>query len=439
MNSTPPLKHILVVASADLLGTDVARNRLLLERAVTLARASGASIELFHASTDPVLDVSLLTDKSEMRSSQRKAARRCANRLDELVQLVDRRGVNIRVRAQWGSSRVETILDRVRQGGADLVMKESAGHKFLLGILNNPDWELVRRSPVNVWFVKPGNPHLRGMLTAVGSGDPAGDVITDRDYGVFAESQKLASLLDVSNTPVHCFRVPSNAPSFAGYSPLIAEPGLRPGVVDEQKNVEMAQRVAARHGEMIESYARYFGLDTAAVVLRQGHPAEVIPTVAGERDAGLIVMGARSLSRMERITKAVSAEPVLAEANCDVLFVRTREEQDDEEADDPGEALMAQPEFDTDRALLDPEAVFGEPASVVDAAGYSRQFKRRILEAWRLDIEARNRLEEEGGRPARTGHADTLRAIRNAQARLERERRPPQDLTAAWAREAMLR
>ena len=74
--------------------------------------------------------------------------------------------------------------------------------------------------------------------------------------------------------------------------------------------------------------ARGCGATVSAAVLVDGDAAEALLEIAGERDAQLIVIGARQdVSLAERLLGTVAAE-VVRRADCDVLVVRPRRETD---------------------------------------------------------------------------------------------------------------
>lgn len=68
--------------------------------------------------------------------------------------------------------------------------------------------------------------------------------------------------------------------------------------------------------------ARECGVEVAATLLVDGEPAEALLTVAAERDADLLVVGARQdVSLAERLLGTVATE-VVRRAKCEVLIVR---------------------------------------------------------------------------------------------------------------------
>lgn len=129
-------------------------------------------------------------------------------------------------------------------------------------------------------------------------------------------------------------------------------------------------------------------------------------------------MGARNLVRRQRLFNNVTAEPVLAAAPCDVLFVKSGEISNavpqPEAPATPGEPL-----FDVERVIIDPAGSFKSPQAVVDAEGLSPAFRRRILSAWEQDINAEMMEESEGG-SVQPVNADMLDAINSARDRLDK-------------------
>jgi hypothetical protein len=143
----------------------------------------------------------------------------------------------------------------------------------------------------------------------------------------------------------------------------------------------------------------------------------VITSVASELDADLIVMGARSMSRLERMVRSVTVEPVLAEAECDILIVR-----DDDKRSGAAVARKAPvrgvPKYDVEKAVVTPQEAFRSPGEVAEMTEISVDLRHRILQAWEYDVRAALAEENEGG-PARDVDANAIDEIRDARARLE--------------------
>jgi nucleotide-binding universal stress UspA family protein len=70
------------------------------------------------------------------------------------------------------------------------------------------------------------------------------------------------------------------------------------------------------------------GLATAGVdfeaVIEEGRPADVLVAVARDRDAGLIVLGARRMGWLKALALGSTSHRVLHEAQCPVVIVHDR-------------------------------------------------------------------------------------------------------------------
>lgn len=182
------------------------------------------------------------------------------------------------------------------------------------------------------------------------------------------------------------------------------------------------RRVAEEHGNRLEAFADYLDIDLARVRVERGNPAKVVPEVAASMDADAIVMGARSLSRWQRAVKQVTAEPVLAKANCDVIFAKRLDDSRIPVANE--RPVHGAPVTDVEAAITRPDAVFSTPAAVVERSELSYSLREHILEAWEQDIRAKIVMQEEGGDPG-SADLDTLKEIQAAAADLARKKATP--------------
>ncbi|MFT7218888.1 MAG: hypothetical protein ACI8Z1_000500, partial [Candidatus Azotimanducaceae bacterium] len=49
--------------------------------------------------------------------------------------------------------KIETLLSVIESEAPDIVFMDSEHHNFFVGLFSNLEWELIRQSPVPVWFV----------------------------------------------------------------------------------------------------------------------------------------------------------------------------------------------------------------------------------------------------------------------------------------------
>ena len=407
------LERVLVVVSPDLVKPGAPMESALVTRALALAEATGCELEFFHVCYDSSLTQNFFTDADELRRAQEKAVDQDATLLAELVVRLNAHDVSVHYDTRWDSPRTDAILRKIHQSQPDLVMKQSREYGYFMGLFSNTDWDLVRRSPAHVWFVtENGKDRIERLVSAVGSNADEQDMFAAADFDVFRLANGIAAEFGAANYPVHAYQVPkalmysAYAPEFGGNAHLAGVP-LSPD--------QARREIARRHGQSIEAFAEYFHINPDRVRLAEGDPSEVVPRVAKSLDADLIVMAARNLSRWERLFQSVTAEPVLADAPCDVVFVKDAEDLSVPDASQP--ATQGIPAYDLEKAILDPARTFGSPRHLAGATEISEALRKRILHVWEQDVRAQMAEENEGG-PVQATSADLLAAINSAKASL---------------------
>lgn len=414
------LDRVLVVISPDLVKPGAPKESPLIARAIALAKATGCELEFFHVSYDDSVTLATFVSETDLLREREKILDRDATLMSELIVGLKAEGVSIQQDTRWDSPRTDAILRKIRESRPDLVMKQSRDADYIMGVTNNTDWDLIRQSPAHVWFVtEAGNDQIDCVVTALAGGaDGAADELrfSGVDYEAFRVANLIAGKFAARNFPVHAYQVPRGLNAYASYAPELGGPAYpQAGMISVDK---ARQEIASKHRRSIEAFARYFGLDPERVRLAEGHPSEVLPEAAKELSANLIVMAARNLSRWGRAFRSVTAEPVLADAPCDVLFVKDASDVSIPTATEP--PIQGIPSYDLDQAVMDPQRAFGSPQILVGKSEISTPMKKRILQLWEQDVRAQMTEENEGG-PVRATKADVLDAINRARTILRKE------------------
>jgi universal stress protein E len=407
---TTPIKRTLVVLQPDDALPSNAGQSEVLQRALWLAEATGCELELFHVCHEPSLELRLFANREEVHREKERLANEAALRVAELALGLQREGVEVSHEVRWDHPEPDAILRKIADSAPDIVMKQSRGPKFVLGLSDHTDWELLRKSAAHLWFVKQGNPAIDTVLTAVGGTFDDNEVVSQADYDLFELSGRITASLGAENLPVHSYQVP-RLYAYTTYAPAV------PGASGIPNQVKVWEEIARAHGSEIKKFARHFDIDPAQIRLSKGHPAEVMPELAASLNAGLVVMGARNLNRWERFFNSVSAEPVLSESPCDVLFIKDREGARVPSAEQRPRTVV--PDLDLEMAITHPEKAFNTPRAVVESSQLSPALRRRILDAWERDIRAQQRVENEGG-PVLPTEAGVLEEISDARDSLKR-------------------
>lgn len=404
------IERILVVVDPDRALAGQAGQQATVDRAVELAQASGARLELFHACYDPSLEMSLFATREDVNREKEKIANLAATRMAELGLNFKKKGIDVEHEVRWDNPESDAILRKIGESRPDLVLKPSRGPSYFLGLADNADWDLIRKSPCHLWLIREGDRPIKTVLSAIGSTLLDDDILTDADVEIFRIGTAVATAYGAKNVPVHSYQVP-RLPAYANYAPALE--GFVPLDAEDQE----WRQVSENHGKAVADFAARLGLSEDDIVVEQGHPAQVLPEIAKSRDAGLIVLGARHLGRWERLFAAVTAEPLLSETPCDVLFVKEQAGSEIPEAEERPKHGVS--EINLEMAITHPDEAFKTPEAVVHADQLSRDLRRRILDAWKLDIQAELDEEAEGG-PVKDTKAGLLREIDTARLELER-------------------
>ena len=416
MNDLPipsmSIDRVLVVIDQEQLLGDQPEYSDLLQRAVELAKATGCKLELFTACYEVSLGLNLFAGLDEVNQEKDRIINSATTRLSEIALEVKHHGVKVAHEVLWDHPYADALLRKIAKANPDLVMKRSQESKYVLGLVENPDWELIRKSPSHVWFVKQDAPDIKTILTVIGETTYDKDIISETDYRVFEIGNMLASNFGAKNVPVHSYQVPK-LPAYTTYAPTLAQAT----VVESQ--MENWDQVAKTHGQAIQKFAEQFDIDVDQVEIENGHPADTVPEKVKSLSAGLVVTGARNLGRWERLLRSVAAEPILSSVNCDVVFVKEAEGLSTPVAEE--KPRRGVPSVNIEMAIMRPDKTFESPESVVETEALTVDLRRRILEAWELDINRQLTAEDEGG-PVH-GHdalAETLMEINQAKESLAR-------------------
>lgn len=384
------INKVLVVLSPDLIRPDKPMQSTLIKRAVALAKITECELELFHTCFDASLEEGLLTSKEGLDYERNKLIDQDATRLAEMATRMKNECVDVKHEVRWDYPRTDAILRKIAQANPDLVLKQAREHSYLLGISSNTDWELARRSPAHVWFV---NEEVRGIdriVAAVGNkfGDPA-DITTAADYDLLRMAGMVRDTFKAEIYPVNAFQIPRMAVPNAAIAGAIT-----PVELSTIKQPDRA-KVVKMHKSVVSALARYFNIKTDNVHICEGKAQDVIPGVANAVNADLIVMGAQSIGRLERLISSVTVEPVMSESRCDIFVVRERDLERVPDAEKTPVYGIAQ--YDLQRAIINPEDTFESAKQVARLSELSVELRQRILQSWEYDIRAEMDEVDEGG------------------------------------------
>jgi universal stress protein E len=280
-------------------------------KAAQVARATGASLELFHGLTAPIWIGPPYTQNETPAQHVEHTRTRCLGRLERLAMRLRRQGITVTTAVESDYPAYEAIIRRARKFGADLIVADChAGRHLAPFLMQLTDWELLRHSPMPVLLVKNARPYRNPVVLA--AIDP---------LHAYAKPGKLdAEILDAGLTLKRAMRGTLHA-----MNAFPVPPGASPADQLDLMLADSLQKQAetiARKG--FEQVIRNFDLPRNRQHLVPEHPFDAIQNVARRTRADIVVMGAISRSGFKRLFIGNTAERVLDELRCDVLIVKPR-------------------------------------------------------------------------------------------------------------------
>jgi len=286
-----------------------------LAKAATLARRCGATLELFICDFDPSLSGQPFFDTDKLRHLREEFV---AERLEYLEQTADDlrdEGLAVETHVHWDNPSYRGIVRRVEESSPDLVVKDTHYHTVLRRTLfTNTDWNLIRTCPAPLLLAKPGDwPDTPRVLAAIDPGH-LGDKPAELDHDILEWSALVAARMGGEVHAVHAFFPAALLAATATLAGMPLASGLTSAEIVESER----KRIAGALADIVGGYP----LPAERVHLEQGAAAEVLPRLADQLNAALVVMGAVSRSRLQEVFLGSTAERVLDRIGCDVLVVK---------------------------------------------------------------------------------------------------------------------
>jgi universal stress protein E len=296
-------KNILFIAHS---GAD---QSAALKRALALAEYNGARLTVM----DVVEPEDELADAIKAQFNLDLEALLLEQRREELAALTTpyAQSGRILIQVRSGTPFIE-VIRAVQHNGYDLLIKAAEGPRGQADrLFGSTDMHLLRKAPCPVWIDRPCQPHpYRTILAAV---DPVGEAVN----GMYRLIMDLATSLGThEGGVVHV----AHAWNLQGESLLTSRrEHIQPSYLEHLREMTEA-RHKARLGWLVSAYD--LSLDMANVHLIEGKPAEVIPSLAHELRADVIVLGTAARVGVPGFLIGSTAEEILGSTQCSVLAVK---------------------------------------------------------------------------------------------------------------------
>lgn len=287
-----------------------------LAKAGRLAASAGARLVLFLCDFDQAMEGShfLHTEHLDRARADHLAERR--TRLEAMAAPLREQGLDVDVEAVYENPLHEALLAAAVRWHPDLVIMATHHHAWLeKATLTATDWQLIRTCPCPLLLVKerPWSAPYR-VAAAVDPGH-SHDEPAALDHAILAALEALTALEEGSEGwAVHA----SPELGALAYSAAMASvPAAIGSTVEDfsQDLMRIRRRAVMR---LVEGH----DIGPEHVQIREGRPEHELPAFAAEEELDVLVIGAVSRTRLERVFVGGTAERVLDRMPCDLLVIK---------------------------------------------------------------------------------------------------------------------
>jgi universal stress protein E len=285
------------------------QEQLAFNRAVYLARATGASLHLFVCAYDIAIGIATFLSGAQRQNIIRTVVDGNKVMVETLARKLAKDNIEVTTEVIWSRQASEAIIGALRASRCDLLIKKAKLHSRVQEVIfSHIDWNILRFSTCPVLLVKKGQWDEIGQVLAAVNAAPEDGVHKELNIKILKAARYLASMLNFELHLVSAYPAPPT------YLPLSSD-GKNP--VNYRK--KMSKMVAENTGK----FAREFSVEEEHVHLVEGPVDWVIPTVSRDIVAEFVVMGTVARQRMGGMALGNTAEHILDELNCDVLVLKS--------------------------------------------------------------------------------------------------------------------
>lgn len=264
-----------------------------------LAKACGMRVELFICGYSPQLVSSTLLNADKLERAKQGYVTDQKKLLATLAAPYIADGIDVTVKSSWDHPLYEGIVRQSLHSDARLVMKDTHYHSRLQrALFTNTDWHLIRSCPAPLWLVRADTPCEAPVVLA------AVDPMHEHDKPAALDARLVSEAFEFADElggVVHVFHA---------YNPFI--------------DPEDPKRIEAAHRQAMQELAEKLQIPGERLHVHAGNTVDLLPQVATDIGANVVVMGAVSRSRLEYAVVGSTAENVLDLLSCDVLIIKPK-------------------------------------------------------------------------------------------------------------------
>ncbi|MCH7817114.1 MAG: universal stress protein [Proteobacteria bacterium] len=287
------LSKILVIIEPDI------DSHGIMKKAMQLASYTESEVELMIADYSSYLEDGFYFDPLQAQALRYEHADQRINELEILAKPLRQGGLVVTVTTAWGNPPYAEIVGRIRDTKPSLVLKATRQHhKISSLLLSNEDWELIRYCPAPLLLAKGRQWRVNPLIVAAVDPNHMHEKPVALDDNIVSSASSMAA---ISGGQVHLFHSVCVPPIAEAHS--------------LQKNAE------AKRSKLTDLATRH-GICKTCCHWSTENVVNALPAKAKELKASVVVMGAVSRSRLDRILIGNTAEKVLDKLECDVLIIK---------------------------------------------------------------------------------------------------------------------
>jgi len=291
-------------------------NKLVIQRVLAVIKKFNSRLTLVHVIEEPPSELAILSGKrrSEIKKKRddllERQVKKSNSSLLKIVATLKKNGVRANFEVVTGKEFVE-IIRRVLRNKHDLVIKKAGIYDGLLKrAFGNEDIELMRNCPCPVLILQPKVGKDHPIILAAVDPDPLNstrDAINKLILGYTLSIEQSFEKCEIHF--IHAWDINERALSrYGGQAEIKA----------------MSFRERQRRRELVDSFLDKYKWENnkPKIHILKGSPKKLIPKLANDLDAGLVIMGTVCRTGIPGLIIGNTAETVMNKLNCSILAIK---------------------------------------------------------------------------------------------------------------------
>lgn len=279
-----------------------------LNRALELAEHTACRITAFLSIYDFSYEMTTMLSGEERESMRLAVIKDREIWIDSLLRAAREKAIECTTKVVWHNRPFEAIVESVAEHGYDLVIKGTHDHDVLKSMIFTPtDWNVLRKCPCPVLLVKDHAwPEHGHVLAAVNAGSEQ-EHHKALNSNIIKQAQAVARML---HGQVHLVNAYPGTPIHVAIE------------IPEFNPTEYNDSMRHHHQDAVRALADSHGIDAEFCHVLEGMPEDVIPKVAQDIDAEIVIIGTIGRTGLSAAIIGNTAEHVIDRLDCDILALK---------------------------------------------------------------------------------------------------------------------